>query len=74
MTSSPIDPMLQQRIAIWRQKAATGDLSLEDCQEAVKLLREGRMAAAQAAQSTKRAAAKKAIPSADTLFGGIEDL
>lgn len=72
--TSPISAELQQRIAIWRQRAATGDLTLEECQEAVRMLREGRMEAAKAAQSTKRAAAKKAIPDADTLFGGIEDL
>lgn len=72
--TSPISPELAQKIAIWRQKAAAGELTLEECQESVKLLREGRMAAAQAAQSTKRAAAKKAIPTAETLFGGIEDL
>lgn len=72
--TSPVSAELSQKIAIWRQKAATNEMTLEECMEAVKLLREGRMQAAQAAQSTKRAAAKKAIPSADTLFGGIEDL
>lgn len=72
--TSPIDPVLQQKITIWRQRAATNDLTLEECQEAVKLLREGRMQAAAAAQSTKRAAAKKAIPTAEQLFGGLEDL
>lgn len=74
MSESPISGELQQKIAIWRQKAATNELTLEECQEAVKLLREGRMQAQQLSQSTRRAAAKKAIPSADTLFGGIEDL
>lgn len=74
MSESPISPELAQKIAIWRQRAITGELTLEECQESVRLLREGRMQAAQAAASTKRTAAKKAIPSADVLFGGIEDL
>lgn len=70
--NSPIDGVLQQKIALWRQRAATGDLTLEECKEAVALLRAGRMEAAKSAASTKRAAAKKAIPTAEQLFEGLE--
>lgn len=70
----PINPELQQKIAVWRQKAITGDLSLDECKEVVRLIRAGRMEAAKASASAKRATAKKAIPNAEELFGGIEDL
>ncbi len=64
-----ISPELQSKITLWRQKATTGELSLEECKEAVALLREGRLSAAKAAASTKRTAAKKVVVDADDLLG-----
>lgn len=71
---SPITPELQQKIALWRQRAAAGELTLDECKEGVALLREGRLAAAQAASSTKRAKAKVEIPSAADLLRDMENL
>lgn len=69
---SPITPELQQRIAYWRQKSASGEpMSLEECREAVALLREGRLAAAQTAASTRRTKAKAAIPDAQDILDGL---
>jgi hypothetical protein len=69
-----ISPELQAKISLWRIKAATGELTLEEAKEAVAHLRAGRLTAAASAASTKRKAAIKAIPHADDLLdelGGV---
>ncbi len=63
---SPITPELQNNLAIWRQKAAAGTLSIEEMREAVKLLRAGRVSASYEVKGPK-----KASKSADELLGEL---
>lgn len=63
-----MSPELQQKMAMWRQKAVAGELSLEEMKEAVKLMREGRATAVTKSDTAKRAAAKAAIPNAADLL------
>ena len=65
---------LQAKIADWRRKEAEGTLSLEELREAVRTMREGRMAALASASSTTRKKAAAAIPSADDMLKGLEGL
>lgn len=62
---------VQQRIAQLRQKAASNELTLEDCKEAVVFLREARFAAQTASATAKRKSAKAAIPSQDEMLKGM---
>lgn len=68
---SPISPELQQRIAIWRQRAAAGELTLDEMKDAVKFLRAGRLAAAEAASSVRRKKAVVAIPHAQDMLADM---
>lgn len=68
---SPISPELAQRIAIWRQRAVTNELTLDEMKEAVKFLRAGRLAAAEAASSTRRKKAIVAIPHAQDMLADM---
>lgn len=70
-SESPITPELAQRIAIWRQRAAAGELSLNEMKEAVKFLRAGRLAAAEAASSVRRKKAIVAIPHAQDMLADM---
>lgn len=67
-------PETSARIAELRSKSVTGTLTLEDCQEAVRLMRAGRMNAAAASAASKRKKAKKEVKSADQLLGELEGL
>jgi hypothetical protein len=69
-----ISPELQQKIAGWRQKALDGTITIEEQREALKLMREGRLAAAQASAAGKRAKAKAAVPNADDLLSELDDI
>jgi len=60
-------PELQAKIQIWRQKALNGDLSEEECAQAVIALRAGRMSAQAASETSKRKKAAAEIPDADDL-------
>jgi len=66
-----MNPALASKIAVWRQKAADGTISLEEMREAVAALREGRKAAASSGERNKIAKAKAAIPSADDLLAEL---
>ena len=59
---------IQQRIAIWRAKAADGSLTQDEMKEAITVLRAGRMAAATSSSAARIAKAKAAIPSAEDLL------
>ncbi len=74
--SSLIDPVLQSKIAGWRQRAAEGTLTKEEMIEAVKLLRAGRISSAQAAgaAAAKRKVAIREIPKAGDLLDELEGL
>lgn len=64
-------PELQSKIAIWRAKIADNTITEAEMQEAVIALREGRMRAAAASDTSRRAKAKAAIPSADDMLGEL---
>lgn len=66
-----ISPELQSKIASWRQRAVTGDLSEAECKEAVRLLREDRLSAAEASASSKRKRAAVEIPDASDLLADM---
>ena len=63
---SIISPELQNKLSIWRSKAAAGTITLEEMREAIVALRAGRKGAA-AAPSTK----SKSNRSADELLGDL---
>jgi hypothetical protein len=69
--SNPVSLELQQKIAIWRQRATANELTLDEMKEAVLFLRAGRVAAAQAASTKKRSVA---APSADDMLADLEGL
>jgi hypothetical protein len=71
MTTQAQSPELQAKIAIWRQKAIDGTLTVEEMKEAILALRAGRVSAAHASENSKRKAAKVAIPSADDLLAEL---
>lgn len=66
--SSPVPPELQQKISLWRQRAAEGTLTREEMLQAVRALREGRANAQAASDSSVRKKAVAAIPHADDLL------
>lgn len=66
-----ISPELQAKLAIWKQKAISDTLTIEEMREAITLLRGDRRSASEA---TKRTKAKKAVKSADELLGELEGL
>ena len=67
-------PELQAQIALWRQKAADGSMSLDDWKVVVIALRGGRLAAAASSTSGTRKRAMKEIQRADDLLGELERL
>jgi len=72
--SSPISPELQSKIASWRLRAAEGTLELSEMKEAVLLLRQGRVAAANASAQAKRKKAIAEIPHADDMLSELDNL
>ena len=69
MANSPYSLETQQKIAVWRQKAQEGTLTLEEMRQAVEIMRGDRKNSAHAAASgARRAKAKAAIPSADDML------
>lgn len=67
-------PELNAKIAIWRQKALDGELSLEETREAIAALRQGRVSAAHASEASRRKKAVAEIPKADDLLAELEGL
>lgn len=62
------------KIAVWRQKAVEGTLTLDEMKEAITLLRQGRTSAAVSSETARRKKAVAAIPSADDLMNELEGL
>ena len=60
-----MEPDIQEKIQIWRQKAEAGTLSLPEMREAIAYLRQGRVMATEAAK--KRGTSKKVVNSEDLL-------
>jgi len=65
---------LNMKIAAWRQAALDGTLTVADLTEAIEALRGDRKSAAVASDTSRRAKAVKAIPSADDLLAALEGL
>jgi hypothetical protein len=65
-----MNPEVQSKIAIFRQKAADNTLTEDDMREAIKILRAGRMSAATASARSKTTA-KAAIPNADDMLAEL---
>ena len=63
--------VLQEKVAIWRQKAQANALTVDEMREAILALRQGRVGASIASDSSRRKAAVKVIPSADDLLGEL---
>ena len=61
-------PEMEMKVAEWRHKAAMGTITVEEMIEAIKVVRGGRLAAAQASTTAKKATAKKVIVDADSLL------
>ncbi|MDE2097542.1 MAG: hypothetical protein KGL39_09875 [Patescibacteria group bacterium] len=71
---STVTPETQAKIAIWRQKAVEGTLTVEEMKEAIHLLRAGRIGAHIASDTSRRKKAKADIPSADDLLAELGDI
>lgn len=66
------DPDFHLKLATYRRKAADGTISLDEMREAVKLMRQGRLAAAQNAKSASR---KSSAPvNSDDLLSELDGL
>lgn len=63
-----MSPELNQRIAVWRSKAAAGTLTKDEMREAIKVLRQDRIAAAANSDRARTSRAKAEIPDADDLL------
>jgi hypothetical protein len=69
-----LSPELQARIVEWRRKSLDGTITLEEQREAVKLMREGRLAAAQAQSAARRKKAVAEIKSADDMLDELDSI
>lgn len=65
---------LQQKIAVWRERAVAGTLTEPEMKEAILALREDRLRASQASDASRRKKAIVAIPAAEDLLGEMENL
>ena len=67
-------PELQEKISVWRQRAAAGTLTIEEQKEIVTVLRAGRLSAAQSSATKTKAKAKAAVQSADDMLRELREL
>lgn len=65
---------LQLKVAEWRAKARAGTLTLDETRDAIKVLRSGRAAVAQASAGTKARKAKEPAKSGEDLLSELEGL
>lgn len=69
-----MSPELLSQVQLWRAKAVEGTLTLEEQVEAIRLLRAGRLAAAERAKRTRAASGprtRKPGPSADSVLSQL---
>lgn len=66
-----LSPQDQSRLSALRSKAIDGSISMEEMKEVIKILRQGRLAAATSAATSK---AKKATKSADDMLSELGGL
>ena len=69
-----MSPELANQIAIWRQQAKDGTLSVEDYKKVISTIRGDRKAAAVSSEQSKRAKAKAIIPDAKALLSDLTGL
>lgn len=69
-----MSPEVSSRIAAIRQRAVEGTATDEECREAIRLMREDRRAAYKTSDTSRRKAAKAAIPDADALTDELANL
>jgi hypothetical protein len=67
-------PELQAQIAVWRQKALDGTLTVEEMRAALDLMRGGGRAAASTPRTSGAKKAAKSIVSGDNLLNELEGL
>jgi hypothetical protein len=65
---------MMSKIAIWRQKALDGTLTVEETTQAILAIRGDRRSAAHASEKARSAKAAKVIPNADDLLSELGDL
>lgn len=71
------DPETQAKIQIWRQKAAAGTLTLEESREAIQVMRQGRLHAAEVSSKSRTRAAgtrAKANVNSDDLLSELDKI
>ena len=69
-----LSPETQAKVQLWRQKAREGTLSQEERREAIQLLRQDRIGAAQISTASRAKKAPKAPVNADDLLSELENL
>ena len=69
-----MSPELQSKISIWRAKAVAGTLSVEEMKEAIRALRQDRVGASIASETSRRKTAKAASPDANDLLAEMGGL
>lgn len=69
-----LSPETQAKVQLWRQKAREGTLSQEERREAIQLLRQDRIGAAQVSTASRAKKAPKAPVNADDLLSELENL
>ncbi len=69
------DPAFHLKLAEYRRKSADGTITLDEMREAVKLMRQGRVAAAATSAASRSKKAASAAPvNADNLLAELEGL
>ena len=64
-------PETNSKIAVWRQKALEGTLTVDELKSAVEVLRGDRRGASVASEASRRGKAKAVVPSADDLLAEL---
>lgn len=68
------DPDAHLKLAEYRRKQADGTITLDEMRDAVRLMRQGRLASAEAAAKAKKVAGGKPAVNADSLLSQLESL
>lgn len=65
---------IQTKIVVWRAKAAEGTLSDDEMRQAIVIMREGRISASIASETSRAKKVKNVVPNADDLMSELEGL
>jgi len=65
---------IDSRIAVWRQKALDGSLTIDDMKEAIAYFMQDRAATPPPASRTSTRKVAAPLPSAEDLLSGLDDL